>query len=89
MAQPDTDLLSAEDQVSKKKSKRRAFTGPMKYVITVLAVILSSFHLYTAMFGVLPSTDQRSFHVAFVLALIFLLYPARPASPQTRPSFFD
>ncbi len=61
----------------------------MKLFITVLALTLSDFHLYTAVVGVLPSIQQRSFHVALVLPLIFLLYPARPNSPQTRPSFVD
>lgn len=38
---------------------------------------LSLFHLYTAAFGTLPSHQQRTFHLAFGLGLIFLLYPAR------------
>ena len=43
-------------------------------VIKVAAVILSCFHFYTAGFGNLPVIRQRSFHLAFVMFLIFLLY---------------
>src|ERR687892_325175 len=38
------------------------------------ALILSLFHVYTAVFGLLPSQEQRSFHLAFGLGLIFLHY---------------
>lgn len=47
-----------------------------KYFIIVMSVSLSLFQLYTAIFGTLPSNQQRGFHVALALALIFLLYPA-------------
>src|SRR3990172_1508651 len=38
---------------------------------------MSLFHLYTARFGTLEALRQRSAHVAFVMALVFLLYPFR------------
>lgn len=46
-------------------------------IISVLAIGLSVFHLYTAGFGTLPSWQQRSIHVVWALLLIFLLFPAR------------
>ncbi|QSB15656.1 TRAP transporter permease [Natronosporangium hydrolyticum] len=52
-------------------------------VVFLLALALSLFHLYTAIFGTLPSLQQRTFHVAFGLGLIFLIYPAsRPQGPR-------
>ncbi len=80
---------TAEKEAPSKKGKRRVFVGPMQHVITVLTVFLSLFHLYTAFFGLLPAIEQRSFHLAFVVALIFLLYPATKKSPLHRPSLFD
>lgn len=44
--------------------------------ITVLAVALSVFHVYTASTTPLPAMIQRSIHVALASALVFLLYPA-------------
>lgn len=46
-----------------------------KYFIMVTSVTLSLFQLYTAIFGTFPSNQQRGFHVAMALGLIFLLYP--------------
>jgi TRAP-type uncharacterized transport system fused permease subunit len=69
--------------------RKRSFAGPVKYVVTALTVLLAVFHLYTAFFGLFPSMQQRSFHIAFVLALIFLLYPATSRSPMERPSPLD
>ncbi|QGG46616.1 TRAP transporter permease [Heliorestis convoluta] len=47
-----------------------------KWVIGGGASILSLFHLYTAIFGTLPSNQQRGFHLAIALGLVFLLFPA-------------
>ena len=82
---------SAQTLSSEKKPgrRKRSFAGPVKYVVTALTVLLAIFHLYTAFFGLFPSMQQRSFHIAFVLALIFLLYPATSRSPMERPSPLD
>ncbi len=81
--------MAASQTPLKKKGKRRIFSGPMKYCITALTVLLSLFQLYTAFFGLLPAIEQRSFHIALVLPLIFLLYPATAKSPRDRPSIVD
>jgi len=44
-------------------------------IISVLAIGMSVFHIYTAGFGTLPSWEQRSIHVVWALLLIFLLFP--------------
>ncbi|WP_337995696.1 TRAP transporter permease [Oleispirillum naphthae] len=86
---PQVAATSVPQNELKKKSKRRTFSGPMMYFITALTVFLSLFHLYTAFFGLLPAIQQRSFHLALVLPLIFLLYPAREGSPKDKPSTVD
>ena len=48
------------------------------YVTTVIAFIAAAatvFHLYTAFIGYLEPRTQRSIHLAFMLPLVFLLYP--------------
>jgi TRAP transporter 4TM/12TM fusion protein len=45
--------------------------------VSILAVAMAAFHLYTAGFGRLPALQQRSIHLAFALILTFFLYPVR------------
>ncbi|OEF97544.1 TRAP transporter permease [Desulfuribacillus alkaliarsenatis] len=63
-------------EFDKSKNYRQEMHVAWKWIIAILAISLSVFQLYTAIFGTLPSNQQRGFHVAFALGLIFLLYPA-------------
>ncbi|MDD2379106.1 hypothetical protein [Aminobacterium sp. EBM-42] len=74
---------------AKKVGKRRSLTGFSGKLIMILAVSLAIFQLYTAFFGLLPTMKQRSFHVAFVMTMIFLLYPGTKDSPRDRVPFVD
>ena len=91
MSQITAESVAAQAGTDKpaKQGKRRALKGKIGVVITVLAVGLAVFQLYTAFFGVLPAMQQRSFHVAFVLPMIFLLYPATKNSPRDRVTLWD
>ena len=60
-----------------KESKHNNLTGFFKYVVTFFAVCLSSFHVYTALFGSFPALKQRPIHLFFGLPIILLLYPFR------------
>lgn len=53
----------------------RPLVPPAAWVVTGLLVTLSIFHYYTAGFGLLAETMHRSVHMAFVLSLIFLVFP--------------
>jgi len=44
-------------------------------IISVVAIAMSAFHLYTSGFGRFPALQQRSIHMAFGLILTFLIYP--------------
>ena len=43
--------------------------------MTAIAVAMSAFHLY-AVYDIVPTQELRYTHVAFVLLLAFLVYPA-------------
>lgn len=58
-------------------------------LIVIMCIAFSGFQLYTAALGVLPAQLQRSWHLAFALALIFLLYPASSKSPRNKMHWFD
>nr|HPR90952.1 TRAP transporter fused permease subunit [Synergistaceae bacterium] len=84
----DTAVPSnSEKKVS--SGKKRSFTGWLKLLVTVVTVCLAVFQLSTAFFGLFPAMQQRSLHMAFILPLIFLIYPMWKSSPRHRPSAAD
>ena len=84
----DDDELERIGQKKKKKTKRRKFEGNLRYLISAITICMSAYHLYTAIFSISPML-QRSYHLSFVLVLVFLLYPATTKSPVNRPSVID
>ena len=55
------------------------------WLVAGLLFALSCFHYYTAGFGLLPETTHRGIHLAFVLGLIFLVFPYRRAATTAIP----
>ena len=72
-----------------KESAYRPLEGIFHRVVALIAVAFSIFQLYTASFGLLPAQIQRSIHLAFVLLLVFLLYPVLKSMRQTRIPWYD
>lgn len=60
-----------------------------RLVITVLAVGLSLYQLYSSAFPVLNTYPHRAIHLGVMMALVFLLYPMRSKSPQNRMPWYD
>ena len=76
-ADRQAELIRAYDH----ESNFRKLAGPVGLLVTTMAVVLSSFHIYTAGFGLLDEIKHRSFHLSLVLALVFLVFP-RPRIPS-------
>lgn len=55
----------------------RKLGGVLGLIVFFGLLAFSLFHLYTGVFGMLTAQLQRSIHLGFALALIFLLFPAR------------
>lgn len=55
----------------------RKLGGVLGWIVFFGLLAFSLFHLYTGVFGMLTAQLQRSIHLGFALALIFLLFPAR------------
>ncbi len=56
---------------------KRSLAGNLKKLVTVLAISLSLFQLYTAAFGIYKTAIiHRAVHLTFVLVLFFIIYPA-------------
>lgn len=54
--------------------KKRELNGIAAKIVTIIAISMSLFHLYTAYFGVFESIMQRSIHLAFALLIAFAIY---------------
>jgi TRAP transporter 4TM/12TM fusion protein len=54
--------------------------------VTLIGVAMGAFHLYTAATFVLAPMVQRSIHLAFALALLFICYPASNRKRLGRPT---
>ncbi|HPI99201.1 MAG TPA: C4-dicarboxylate ABC transporter permease, partial [Synergistales bacterium] len=73
------DNLSTEEKLkllNEKFEKRRDLSGSAAKICTVLAVLMSLFHLYSSGIHMLPQAQHRAIHLAFAMALTFLIYPA-------------
>ncbi|MEJ5358333.1 MAG: TRAP transporter permease [Desulfobacterales bacterium] len=76
-------LISRDEALARKAAEivetqeygGRRLTGWAHRLAFVTALGFSSFQLYTAFFGVLTSTLQRSIHLSFAISLCFLFYP--------------
>ncbi|MDP2803545.1 MAG: TRAP transporter permease [Phreatobacter sp.] len=55
------------------------------WLVAGLLFTLSIFHYYTAGFGLLREATHRGIHMAFVLGLIFLVFPLLKRDHQTPP----
>jgi len=81
-------LSEEEQQELLEKYDPEAGTRKLKGIVGWIALLgllsFSLFQLYTSVFGVLTAQLQRSIHLGFALALIFLLFPARKMNAGTK-----
>ncbi len=72
------------------ESRFRVFkNNKVALFISIIAIGLSLYHLYTSAFGAPATLKHRALHVAVVLALIFLLYPAYRKADRSRLAWYD
>ena len=71
--------------------KERTAAGKWRLIIGLLAVAASLFHLWVSGMGLMMSLKRNAVHLAFILSLAFLIYPARRGPPKklSGPSIFD
>jgi TRAP transporter 4TM/12TM fusion protein len=67
----------------------RKLKGGWPVVITLICVVWSLGQLYTAAFGIFPSTLQRAPHVGLALVLVYILYAARRTGKSEAVPWFD
>ena len=67
-------LRKAELYVEEEEGAANHIKGWLGAFLTIVAVVMSLFHLYTA-YAIVPTQTLRPVHVAFVLFLTFLMFP--------------
>ncbi len=72
-----------------KESTFRKLTGYQYRIVYWIAVAFSCFQLYTGLLGAYPAQIQRSVHLSFAFALVFLLYPLRTKTAVNRLRWFN
>ena len=70
----DEALRKAELYVEEEEGAANHIKGWLGAFLTIVAVVMSLFHLYTA-YAIVPTQTLRPIHVAFVLFLTFLMFP--------------
>jgi TRAP transporter 4TM/12TM fusion protein len=76
---PDDQTLAELESKFDPEMRFRPLAPGAALVVGALLLLLSTFHYYTAGFGLLQEVTHRGVHMAFVLGLIFLVFPARKA----------
>ncbi|MFO1326388.1 MAG: TRAP transporter permease [Rubrivivax sp.] len=75
----DDKALQELEQKFDPEMRFRPLTAGAALLVGALLIALSLFHYYTAGFGLLQEVTHRGVHLAFVLGLIFLVFPHRHA----------
>lgn len=90
----ETDKIDVQKLLEQydSESNVRKPVGFISVIISVIAISMSFFQFYTGGFGLWLALKQRALHLAFTLALIFLLYPTTKkgvGSDKDKVPFFD
>lgn len=64
-----------EELIEEEEGALNRYRGALAVLLTLAAVVMSLFHLYAAV-EIVPAYMLRPIHVAFALALVFLMFPA-------------
>ena len=83
------DVDSLMEEFDKETSRLRKLKGTISMIVSVIAIAMATFHLYTAGFGTLLSYKQRSLHIIFAFVIGLFLYPARKKSNKEKPAILD
>ena len=70
----EASLQKAEEFIEAEEGAANKLKGWLAIFVTVLAFVMSVFHLYTA-YAIVPTQTLRPVHVGFVLSLCFLMFP--------------
>ncbi len=74
--------MASDSEIVSASARRAKGLGGRRVLIFAIALAMALFHLYTAGVRQLPGVQQRTIHLSFAMALIFLLFPFKPKSDE-------
>ena len=83
------DTEASKELARASEGGSRNIIGKIGLLITLIAISMSLFQLYTGFFGELPGAKQLSIHLTFAMVLCFLCFPFSQKSSKNRVSIFD
>jgi len=86
--QNDIDSDEKLRRLNEKFERKRNLTGVWAKFFSLLAISMSLYHMYTSGIYMPPQFQHRVIHLAFALALTFLLFPAS-SSQKDRLPWYD
>ncbi|KAF0121210.1 MAG: TRAP transporter 4TM/12TM fusion protein [Xanthobacteraceae bacterium] len=81
----DPNALQKLEEEFDSEVRFRPLLPTTAWIVAGLLFTLSVFHYYTAGFGLLREATHRGIHMAFVLGLIFLVFPLLKRDHHTHP----
>lgn len=82
------DSLSVEEklqQLQEKFERTRNLKGIALRIFSVIAVLMSLYHLYSSGIRMLPQIQHKAIHLALALALTYFIYPATSKQKDKLP----
>ena len=67
-------MKRAEEMIEREEGVQNRHRGWLAGLIVAVTVVMSIFHLYTA-YAIVRPEHLRAIHLAFVLFLVFLIFP--------------
>jgi TRAP transporter 4TM/12TM fusion protein len=71
------------------ESATRELPGLIGKAVSLIAIAMAVFHLYTSAFGLLDTMKHRAIHLSFLLVLGYLMYPASRKKRSNKPTAMD
>ncbi len=85
--QQNPEIATSVQELLEEKERElrvRNYFGGMAKIISVIAIIWSIFQLYVNSVGVLDAIKLRTWHILFLITMVFLLYPATKKEKRSR-----
>ena len=86
---PAGDVISMDGQHKEKSSAEKVLPSPLARMVTILGILMVSFHMFTGYFGPYEPFVQRGIHLSFPIFLSFILYPLIKKDTRRTLLFFD
>jgi TRAP transporter 4TM/12TM fusion protein len=83
----EDELSAGEEGIG--TAKVRPLKSWYRWMLRIVAVLMTLFQLYTAWFGAYIASTQRAVHLAFALVIAFLLFKPLARTEQTKTPWYD